>query len=154
MASTGHDWGCGAVWSFAAHYPEKCVGVVGLTVPYRTIELGLEELLKYANRNIYPVEDYPYAQFSYMKFYEESFETATAWFEADIPGFIRLGYREGDPASYGKPARTSTVTRDGGWAGGIPKPDPSWRHIPISKTILDEEMYAELVAAMEKTGFW
>ena len=142
------------MWSFATHYPEKCVGVAGLAVPYRTLELGLEELLKYVNRDIYPAEECPFGQWSYMNFYEESFEKATEWFEADIASFLRLGYRKGNPASYGKPAHTATVTKDGGWAGGIPKPDPNWKEIPISKTVLDEEIYGELVNCMKKTGMW
>src|SRR5262245_32177314 len=30
----GHDWGSPAVWSFASHHPEKCLGVVNLCVPH------------------------------------------------------------------------------------------------------------------------
>ena len=58
----GHDWGCGAVWLFAAHYPERCVAVAGLTVPYRVLELGLDELVKHVDRNLYPADQFPYGQ--------------------------------------------------------------------------------------------
>lgn len=154
MALVGHDWGCGSVWSFAAHYPQKCVGVAALTIPYRTLDRGLEELIKYVNRDIYPADEYPFGQWSYMRFYETSFEKATEWLEADIASFLRKMYSKGDPAGYGKPAAQATVMRDGGRAGGSPKPDPNWKHIPISDTVLDEETYAELVTSMRKTGFW
>lgn len=149
----GHDCGCLAVWTFAAHYPEKCIAVAGLCVPYGVLELGLEELLKTVDRALYPEDAYPYGQWSYMNFYEEDFERATAWFEADIRAFLRLQRGKGDPASYGKPARTANVSRDGGWFGGIAKPKPEWRQIPIEKTVLDEETFEELATAMEKTGF-
>ena len=150
----GHDWGCGAVWSFAAHYPEKCVAVAALTVPYRVLELGLDELVKHVDRNLYPAEEYPYGQWSYQKLYENDFEKATTWFDADVPSFIRIVYSKGDPASYHKPAFTATTAKDGGWFGGLSKPDPSWKELPISRTVLDEELYAEIVSALEKTGFW
>ena len=60
-----------------------------MTVPYRLIELGLEEILKHVNRDIYPIEKFPFGQWSYMNFYEESFEKATAWFDADKASFLR-----------------------------------------------------------------
>ena len=150
----GHDWGCGAVWTFAAHYPEKTVAVAGLTVPYHTIELGLNELVKFVNRDVYPEDKYPYGQWDYQQFYEESFDKAHAWFDADPAAFLRIAYSKGNPAGYGQPAFTSTVRRDGGWFGGAEKPDPNWKHIPIENTVMDEEYYSELVKAMERTGFW
>ena len=89
-----------------------------------------------------------------MKFYEEEFERATNWFDSDVASFMRLAYSKGDPATYRKSAFTATVAKDGGWFGGAQQPDPNWKHIPIENTVLDEEIYAELVAAMERTGFW
>ena len=154
LTSAGHDWGCGAVWSFAAHFPEKCVAVAGLAVPYGVLELGLEELLKFVDRDLYPVDEYPFGQWSYMNFYEKNFEDATSWFDADIASAIRQLYSKGNPASYGKPALTANVTKNSGWFGGTAKPDPNWKSLPIERNVLDEETYNELVAAMEKTGFW
>ena len=89
-----------------------------------------------------------------MNFYETSFKDVTAWFDSDIPSFVRLVYSKGDPASYGKEAITANVTRDGGWFGGESKPDPNWKMIPIENNVLDEEMYADVVAALSKTGFF
>ena len=116
--------------------------------------MGLEELLKYVDRDIYPTDEYPFGQWSYMSFYETNFQDATDWFDADIPGVLKVLYRKGSPASLGSPAITANVTKDGGWAGGSDKPDPKWRDIPIDSTVLDEEIYSELVDKMQKTGFW
>lgn len=58
----GHDWGCGALWSFAEHLPERCFAAAGLAVPSHTIEMGLGELMKCVNRDIYPEKEHPWAQ--------------------------------------------------------------------------------------------
>lgn len=154
IPESGHDWGCGSVWTFASVYPERCVAVAGLTVPYRTVELGLEELLRTVDRDLYPKDQYPEGQWNYQRFYEESFDKATKWFDSDIGSVMRLLYSKGDPAGYKQPSFTATVTTQGGWFGGIEKPDPNWKHMPIDKTVLDEEMYSDLVQAMEETSFW
>lgn len=117
------------------------------------IELGFDEIVKSVNRDIYPSDQYPFGQWSYMNFYEQDFEKATDWFDKDIASVIRLLYSKGDRAGYGKPAMTANVTKDGGWFGGSEKPDPKWKDIPIENNVLTEETYTELVAAMEKTGF-
>lgn len=118
------------------------------------LELGLEEILKYVNRELYPADQYPFGQWSYMNFYEQNFDKATSYFDADIPGVIKLLYSKGDPASFGKEAVTANVTKHGGWFGGGEKPDPSWAKIPLSNTVLEEDGFNELVTAMQKTGFW
>ncbi|KJX97918.1 hypothetical protein TI39_contig453g00031 [Zymoseptoria brevis] len=74
----------------------------------------------------------------------------------DMPEIRRYGSAttgETPPLS-GSPAHTANVVKDGGWFGGVEKPDPNWKKIPASAIVIDEEVYAELVAAMEKTGFW
>ena len=130
-----------------------------MAVPYRTLELGLEELLKTVNRDIYPKDEYPYGQWSYQVFYEQNFEKATSWLESDIPGILRLLYSNGNPANLGKPGRMANNVKDGGWFGGpekMPKP-PSKDQIPAgSSTIdnLDDETVRELETAMECTGFF
>jgi soluble epoxide hydrolase/lipid-phosphate phosphatase len=119
------------------------------------IELGLEEILKTIDRNIYPEDEYPYGQWSYQKFYETNFEQASAFFDADIPAFLRASRVKGNPDNVGKPGALAHVQKDGGWMGGAEKPDPKYRHIPLEYTVYDsEETYIEFVAAMEKTGFW
>lgn len=155
LTSTAHDWGCGSLWTFTACYPEHCIAAAALCVPYGLIELGLEEILKTIDRNIYPEDEYPYGQWSYQKFYETNFEQASAFFDADIPAFLRASRVKGNPDNVGKPGALAHVQKDGGWMGGAEKPDPKYRHIPLEYTVYDsEETYNEFVAAMEKTGFW
>lgn len=148
----GHDWGCGSVWTFAAHYPSKCVGVVGMTVPYGHPGLGLDAILKTINRDIYPENEYPYGQWSYMKFYETNASKAAEDFDADVRGVVKVLYSKGNPAGYGKPAFTASVSKNGGWFGGG-KPDPKFREIPLETTVLDEAAYEEVCQGLEKNGF-
>ncbi|KAF7196879.1 Epoxide hydrolase A [Pseudocercospora fuligena] len=150
----GHDWGCGAVWSFAEHYPERTIAVAGLAVPSHVIEKGLEEELKTVNRDTYPEDQYPYGQWDYQRFYQVNFEKATSWFDSDVAACMRAFYAKGSPASLGKPAFTANVQKDGGWFGGLEKPDPAWKQIPIEATCIDEEIYKDLVEAMERTSFY
>lgn len=74
--------------------------------------------MKFVNRDMYPEDKFPWAQWSYQKFYEDEFEKATAWYEKDAAAFIRAGYAKGKPDSLGKPAITSNVNEVGGWFGG------------------------------------
>jgi soluble epoxide hydrolase/lipid-phosphate phosphatase len=111
---TGHDWGCGSVWTFAAHYPEHCIAAAGLCVPYGALELGLEEALKTVDRDLYPEDKYPYGQWSYQVFYEQNFEKASAFFDSDIPAFLRASRLKGNPEAASKPAPLSTIVQDGG----------------------------------------
>lgn len=148
-----HDWGCGTLWSLARTHPEVCRAVAGMTVPYGVLEFGLEEALKYVNREIYPEDQYPYGQWSYQAFYEQSFEKAVAWFEKDIRGILKASFTRGNPAGVGKPSPLSNVVKDDGWFGGISKP-PSADMIPDHLTILDKDIFEALVVAFEKTGFW
>lgn len=129
--------------------------MAGLTVPYGVLELGLEELLKTVDREVYPEDEYPFGQWSYMNFYETNFEDASNFFDSDIRAICRLLRGKGNPEVYGKPAMiTANVTKDGGWLGGMPKPDPKWREIPVENLVLDEEMFDEFASAMEKGSFW
>lgn len=119
------------------------------------IELGIEEAVKTVDRNIYPEDQYPHGQWSYQVFYENNFEKASAFFDADIPAVLRASRLRGAPQEPGKPSPLATVAKDGGWFGGAEKPDPNFRHIPLEMTVYEsEESYQEFVAAMEKTGFW
>ncbi|KAG9551874.1 alpha/beta-hydrolase, partial [Aureobasidium melanogenum] len=148
-----HDWGCGTLWTLARTHPEVFKGACGMTVPYGILELGLEEALKHVDRNIYPEDQYPYGQWSYQVFYEQNFEKATEWFDKDPRGFLRAAFTKGNPAAVGKPAPMSRAVQDGGWMGGSERPMPA-SAIPDEYACIDKETFEELVAAMEKTGFW
>jgi soluble epoxide hydrolase/lipid-phosphate phosphatase len=146
----GHDWGCGIVWALAAHHPEVCTGVVNMCVPYRTLEMGLDALLKLVNREIYPEAKYPYGQFDYQKFYELHGDKATKVLDADPGNTVKALFVKGRAATYGLPARTSTLIQDGGWFGGAPKaPD-----VPLEATVLDEPMFTALRDSLARTGFF
>jgi soluble epoxide hydrolase/lipid-phosphate phosphatase len=153
--NTGHDWGCGSVWTFAAHYPEHCIAAAGMCIPYGIFELGLDEVIKTVDRDMYPEDEFPYGQWSYQIFYERNFEQASEFFDADIPAFLRAARLKGTPGTEDKPASLAYIVKDNGWMGGAEKPDAKYRHIPLEMTVYEsEESYQEFVAAMEKTGFW
>ena len=126
-----------------------------MCVPYGLIELGLEELVKTVDRNVYPEDQYPHGQWSYQVFYEQNFEQASKFFDADISALSRALRMKGQPGTENEPSALANIVRDGGWMGGAEKPDPKLRHIPLEMTAWEsEEAYQEFVAAMEKTGFW
>jgi soluble epoxide hydrolase/lipid-phosphate phosphatase len=63
------------------------------------------------NREIYPADKFPNGQWDYQVYYETNSDDGNKVFEADIENTIKVVYRQGDPASYGKPALTSAVIR-------------------------------------------
>lgn len=147
----GHDWGSGVVWALAAHHPERCLAVINLCIPYRTIELGLEHLVSLVNREVYPEDKFPLGQWEYMRYYELEPEKATKSFDDNAARFFKLIYNRANPAAYGKPARTATVIQDGGWFGGSNAELPD---VPLSRTVLDEELYEELLDSQRRNGFF
>ncbi|AEW99164.1 alpha/beta fold hydrolase [Streptantibioticus cattleyicolor] len=145
----GHDWGCATVWGLAAHHPERCAAVSGICVPYGVLERGLETLVRHVDRSIYPADTHPYAQFDYIDYYRRQPERAARVFEAEPYRTVKALYRRGNPDAFGKPAVTSTVTRDGGWFGGADAaPD-----VPADTVVLDAELLAELGASFARNGF-
>jgi len=152
-----HDWGAGVLSSLMATHPEVFKASCLMTVPYRTIELGLEEFLPLVNRERYPKDEFPWGQWSYQVFYEQSFDKATEWFDSDPEAFLRaILAKPQEPSSnnYYKPALTSNVVKDGGWLGGIPKPLPEWRQIPPENSIFPKDILEDLINSMKKTGFY
>ncbi|KIW21295.1 hypothetical protein PV08_01875 [Exophiala spinifera] len=146
----GHDWGCGPLWAIAAHHPEVCKGIVGVSVPYRTIELGLPTLLTTIDREVYPEDKYAYGPWSYQVFYERDPTVIDQQFEADLPKTIRTVYMKGHPDIGRAPSRLSLVAEQGGMFGGVNAPVPD---VPLDRTVLDQELLDELVASAEKNGW-
>ncbi|GJC89609.1 bifunctional epoxide hydrolase 2 [Colletotrichum liriopes] len=145
----GHDWGAGLVWAFASQQPEKCVGVCCMAVPY--IAIDLENLVSLSNRELYPEDKYPLAQWDYQAFHNEQPETSAAQLQANVPNTIKMLYQGGSSESYGKPAFTSSVRKLGGWFGGAPAaPD-----LPFETTLLknDKPAFDRMVAEFERNGF-
>lgn len=147
----GHDWGAGLVWGFAAHHPELCVAVSCLAVPYRAVEKGIESLVALSNRDIYPADQFPLAQWDYQGFHEEEPERSARLLEKDVANTVKLLYSPGDPAVYGKPAFTALMRKTGGWFGGL----DSAPETPFETSLLahDKGMYERLVAEFERNGF-
>jgi pimeloyl-ACP methyl ester carboxylesterase len=113
----GHDWGSPAVWNLASHHPERCEGVANLSVPYYSIERGLDHTITLVDRKVYPEAEYPAGNWDCMRYYEENFAEAIAQMEANVYKFLKLAFRKGDPAGEGKPA----IDSRSGKARGIPQ---------------------------------
>lgn len=149
----GHDWGCGPLWAIASHHPEVCTAVIGMSVPYRTLAFGLKSLISTVDRELYPEDTYPHGQWDYQVFYEQDADTRSGdkQFESQLSTYMKLFFSKGSAEAGRAVARTSTVTKDGGWFGG---PDATLPEVPLSRTVLDEELLQELVSALTKTGFY
>ncbi len=146
----GHDWGSPVVWNLASHHPSRCIAVANLCVPYHTLEYGIEAALELADRELYPADKYPAAQWEYMRFYEESFEKAVSVFEANVENTVRCLFRAGNPAGRGKPSATSQVRHTNGWFGGAAAaPD-----LPRDANILTEADMYTYAAALKRNGFF
>lgn len=146
----GHDWGCGLVWALVAHHPEVCAAVACMTVPYRTIEFGLDRLVSLVNREIYPVEEYPLGQWDYQAYHAEQQERSEKTLDADPENTIKCLYTPGSPDRYGKPARTANMRAAGGWWG---KEDAAF-NIGVESTLLKDEpeILEKLADTLRKNG--
>ncbi|EKG19945.1 Alpha/beta hydrolase fold-1 [Macrophomina phaseolina MS6] len=147
----GHDWGAGLVWGFAEQHPECCVGVTCMAVPYGVLTGGLEGLVALSNREIYPADKYPYAQWDYQVFHATNPALSAKLLAANVPNTVKALYQAGDPAHYGKPSFTAAMTTNGGWWYGKEEAPET----PLEDTLLsaDKGLYERLVADFEKNGF-
>jgi len=145
----GHDWGSPVVWNIASHHSERCHAVANLCVPYYTIERGLKHTLTLVDRKLYPENEFPYGQWDYMRYYEESFADAIAVTDSNPYRFLKLAFRKGDPAGDGQRPFTSNVRRNGGMFGGGPIPD-----VPRDADVVSEEDLRIYASALERNGFF
>jgi len=146
----GHDWGSPVAWSIASHVPQRCLGVANLCVPYLPEGFAPNTIVPLVDRSVYPESEYPAGQWDYQLFYEESFDTATAQFEANVASTVKLLFRKGNPAGRGKPARTAAVRKQGGWFGPAGQP----ADVPLDTDVLTPVELSVYVAALERNGFF
>jgi pimeloyl-ACP methyl ester carboxylesterase len=146
----GHDWGAPVVWSIASHHPERCHGVANISVPYYTLERGLDAILGLINRDVYPEGEFPVGQWEYQRFYEENFDAAIAPFDADPTNAIKALFRSGDPGGKNKPSRTAYVRNDGGWFRGATEPP----EVDRDSNVLSEGDLSAYAAALGRNGFF
>jgi pimeloyl-ACP methyl ester carboxylesterase len=146
----GHDWGADLVWRIASHHPERCYGVANLCVPYVRQGFAPANLVRLVDRATYPESEFPVGQWDYMLFYEERFDDARRALEAKVGNTIKLLFRMGSPEGRGKPARTASLRKNGGWygPGGRAAPD-----VPMDTNVLSIEAWRKYSAALERTGF-
>lgn len=146
----GHDWGCATVWSLARLHPDRCVAVANLCVPGFALEEGLESVRNLVDRKLYPEADFPYGQWEYMKFYEESFERATSVFDANPLNTAKLLFRKGSAEGAGHPASTALVRRNGGWFGPLDAaPD-----VPRDVDVISEEELKTYAESLRRNSFF
>ena len=146
----GHDWGAPVVWSMAQHHPQRCHAIASLCVPYIPQGFAAEHVIPLADRAVYPVDEYPAAQWDYQLHYRENFALAQAGFEANIRATVKALFRSGKPERRGKPFSTARTRANGGWFGpGNIAPD-----MPRDPAVLAQQDEDGYVEALERNGFF
>ena len=146
----GHDWGAPVVWNIASHHPGRCFAVAGLSVPYRTVECGLDAVLALIDRAVYPADRGPVGPWDYVYYDQENFDRAVAVLGADPYRTLKALFRRGNPASVGQPGSTASMRASGGWFGGRDAaPD-----LPADTAIASEEELHIYAESLECTGFF
>ena len=123
--------------------------MVNLCVPYVKDGFTLDNLVPLVDRNVYPVGQYPVGQWDYWLYYKESFDKASAQFEANIPNVVKLLFRKGNPAGAGQPSGTAARRREGGWFGGGQAPE-----VPMDSDVITEQDMSVYVASLTRNGFF
>lgn len=144
-----HDWGCAPTWSIAARHPERCRGIVAISVPYLARGNTLPNLTATVNRELYPADRYPVGQWDYWLYHREHAGAAATSLGADARAAIAAMYRRTSPDVVGKPSKFSDLRARGGFFGG----EPHAPVMPRDETILTDFMFEEMVSAFARTGF-
>lgn len=144
----GHDWGSPVVWNLASHHPERVRAVASLVVPFQPEGFRVETLVPLVDRELYPEDEYPAGQWDYIKYYEESFEEASAAFERDVDASVRAIFRHGKPAHATRPSPNAVTRRTGGFFRGPVAPD-----LPLDTVVLSEADKEVYVEALRRNGF-
>jgi pimeloyl-ACP methyl ester carboxylesterase len=145
----GHDWGSPVVGALAAKYPERCRSAVLISLPYFSDGFALSTVVPLVDRTLYPVDQYPYGQWDYYRFYQESFDQAAADYEADIGSTIASVFRPGSASLTGKISPTAKIRAQGG-RFGAPRRAPRTEPDP---SMLSGNDFDAFVEAFRRTGF-
>jgi pimeloyl-ACP methyl ester carboxylesterase len=145
----GHDWGSPVVWNIAAHHADRTEGVASLCVPYLSSGFTFDAVLPLVDRKLYPEAEFPAGQWDYQFFYQENFDKACKGFEANTRNTVKALFRKGDAKSLGKPSRTASVRKNGGWAGPNGFPD-----LPRDGDVITEQDLEAYTAALTRNGFF
>lgn len=145
----GHDLGSAPVWMMAAHYPERCRGIVSLCVPYFSRGNTLANMSSMVDRSLYPADDFPVGQWDYRLYHEEHPGAASASLEADVNATISALYRRASPDVVAQPSAFSNVRERGGFFGTEGRAPL----MPPDDSVLTGEDHAALVTAFSATGF-
>jgi pimeloyl-ACP methyl ester carboxylesterase len=146
----GHDWGAPVAWNMASHHPDRCHAVANLCVPYATLERGLDTLIEYVDRDVYPLDQYPAGQWEYMRFYEDEFAKSTAPMDANPHNMAQAIFRKGTADGTAKPSGTAMVYQQGGWFGGL----AAAPEVPRDVDLITEDELAQYVESLERNGFF
>jgi pimeloyl-ACP methyl ester carboxylesterase len=145
----GHDLGSPVAGALAAHHPERCRGLVLVSVPYLPGSFALSNLVPLVDRQLYPADKYPDGQWDYYRFYHTHFDQTVSDFEADLSATLAAIYRSADPTIVGKVYRTSLVTRNGGWFGSAHRAPT----VPLDSALWSRADFDALVESFHIHGF-
>ncbi len=144
----GHDWGCPTVWGLASHHPQRCRGVVNLTVPYFARGFAMPNFVPLVDRKLYPEDKYPVGQWDYWLWYREHFGEATSQFEANLEVVAASFFRRGTPSDVKRRALSAEVRAQGGWLSA----KTQGPKVARDTEMLSPEDYSTIVAALRTTG--
>jgi pimeloyl-ACP methyl ester carboxylesterase len=133
----------------ALHESDKVSALASLCVPLG-FERGVEELVKYVDRDLYPADKYPKGQWDYQYFYQENFELALKEMEADPFKLVKALFRKRMGPDKETVVFSADIRARGGWfpPDGIP-PD-----MPIDTDVISEKDARFYAEALSKTGFF
>ncbi|MEO0682794.1 MAG: alpha/beta hydrolase [Pseudomonadota bacterium] len=143
-----HDWGTPVMWALAQHHPDRVHALAALCVPYLPEGLSVETAAPLADRDLYPEDRWPAAQWDYQLHYRENLDAAVAAFEADPAASVRALFRAGTPKSVGQPSMLASVRARGGWFDGASAPD-----VPRDPRVLSAEGERAYAEALGRNGF-